>query len=141
MLCLLLLQCDALQLGYTYLFFFRHNNKVDVSAHSFTSRRRSSAGSVALNDKCTAKGLVVLRTSSACERGTRAVRGRRLCDRSGRICIGQGILAAPGCGELINLVKLVSGWTWLSLSSCQELVKDREPHDLIWVSLPIAQFS
>lgn len=52
---------------------------------------------------------MVLRISSACQRGTRAVRGRRLCDRSGRICIGQGTLATPGCGELINLGKLVSG--------------------------------
>lgn len=42
---------------------------------------------------------MVVRISSARQQGTRAislVRGRRLCDRSGRICIGQGILATPG---------------------------------------------
>lgn len=29
--------------------------------------------------------------------------------------IGQGILSTPGCGELINLGMLVSGWKWLAI--------------------------
>lgn len=68
----------------------------------------------------------MLRNSSASQRGTRAislVRGRRLCIDPAGSASGQRVFATPGCGELMNLGMLVSGWKWLFLSSCQELVE------------------
>lgn len=79
--------------------------------------------------KCNTKGLplVVVRISACADGAISPVRGRRLCDRSGRICIGQGILATPGCGGISKPWTASFGLeVWLFLSSCQELGKDRE---------------